>query len=625
MKRNRLILGLLALVAVVALALSACVSTSKSAAEGPIELVFIETSDIHGAIYPYNFITGKPMDSSLAQVMTFVKQKRAEGSEVILLDNGDSMQGQPTVYYYNFEKTNVPHIWSEALNYMQYDVVTVGNHDIEAGHAVYDKLVKEFKIPYLCANVVDEKTRQPYFKPYTVIVRKGIKIAVLGLTEPGVTTQLPYQLWAGLDIEDMVDTAKKWTPIIQEKEKPDLIVGLFHAGVDYTYNGAKADDKLNESASQLVAERVAGFDLIFVGHDHSGWDGYGWDPVAKKKVPVKGPDGRVVPIYGPTAGAANVARVIVTMEKDKATKQWNKTINGVLVPMKDYKPDADFLAKFDAAKKELMAWVDRPVGKMEGKVTSEDALFGDSAFVDLIHRIQLEICADPSTGMKPAQISIAAPLDQYAFLPSSADGTIFVRDMFNLYKYENFLYTMDLTGKQVKDFMEYNYAQWMNQMKNAEDQLINFMVDKDGKFVFNARYNSYDTVTRAYNYDSFAGINYTVDVSKPAGERVTIISMSNGDKFDLAKTYSVAINSYRGSGGGNHLIKGSGIDPLVLKKMSLVTSATTKDLRYYMLKWFEKQAGAIKLAKDNNWKVIPEDWAAKGREKSYPMLYPPQK
>ncbi len=625
MKRNRLIISLLALAAALMLVFGACVSTTKTTQEGPIELVFIETSDVHGAIFPYNFITGKPMDSSMAQVMTFVKQKRAEGAEVILMDNGDSLQGQPTVYYYNFEKTKATHIWADVLNYMRYDVVTVGNHDIEAGHAVYDKLVKEFKMPYICANIVDEKTREPYFKPYTVIIRKGIKIAILGLTEPGITTQLPYQLWKGLDIEDMVDTAKKWIPIIQQKEKPDLIVGLFHAGVDYTYGGAKADDKRNESASQLVAERVPGFDVIFVGHDHAGWDGDGWDPVAKKKVAVKGPDGRIVPIYGPTANATNVARVIVTMEKDKATGTWKKSFSGVLVPMKDYKPDAEFMAKFEGAKQELITWVDRPIGKMEGKVTSEDALFGDSAFVDLIHRIQLEICNDPTTGMKPAQISIAAPLDQYAYLPTSADGTIRVRDMFNLYKYENFLYTMDLTGKQIKDFMEYNYAMWMNQMTGPDDHLINFAKDKDGNFVFNARYNNYDTVTRPYNYDSFAGIKYTVDVSKPAGQRVTIISLSNGEAFDLNKTYSVAINSYRGSGGGQHLIKGAGISADVLKKMTLVTSSTTKDLRYYMLKWFEKQSGVIKLEKDNNWKVIPEEWAQKGREKSYPFLYPPAK
>jgi len=293
--------------------------------------------------------------------------------------------------------------------------------------------------------------------------------------------------------------------------------------------------------------------------------------------------------------------------------------------MKGVKADEAFLAKFDPAKAELMAWVERPIGTMVGKINSDEAMFGDSAFVDLINRIQLELCADPAMGLKPAQISIAAPLDQYAYLPTTADGTIKVRDMFSLYKYENFMYTMDLTGEQIVKFMEFNYAGQFATMTGPEDQLIAFVKGPDGKFVFNARYNSYDTVTRAYNYDALAGVKYTVDVSKPAGERITVVSMADGTPFDPAKTYSVAINSYRGSGGGGHLTKGVGLPADRLKKLELVTSSTTKDLRFYMLKWFEKQTGPIEVKSDNNWKVIPEDWAAAGKVNSYPMMYPPKK
>ena len=110
-----------------------------------------------------------------------------------------------------------------------------------------------------------------------------------------------------------------------------------------------------------------------------------------------------------------------------------------LVPLKGVAADEAFLAKFEPAKADLMAWVERPIGKMVGSINSDEAMFGDSAFVDLINRIQLELCADPTMGLKPAQISIAAPLDQYAYLPTMQDGTIKVRDMFSLYKYENFI------------------------------------------------------------------------------------------------------------------------------------------------------------------------------------------
>lgn len=618
--RFRTMLSALAVIALV-VAIGSCAHPFEKFAETPLKITFIETTDIHGAIFPYDFITGKPLDTSMAQVATIVAEKRAAG-DVVLLDDGDSLQGQPTVYYYNFEKTNVPHIWSETLNYLQYDVVTAGNHDIEAGHPVYDKLVKEFQMPFICANIVREDNGEPYFKPYAIVTRQGVKIAILGLTEPKITEQLPYAFWSGLDITDMVETAKKWIPIIQAKEKPDLIVGLFHAGVDWTYGGQTAETPKNESASQLVVERVPGFDFILVGHDHAGWSGKGWDAVAKTKtVDVKDPSGKIVPIYGGLAGAQSIPVIEVTLKWNRETKTWTKTIAGELKPLKGVAADPTFLAKFEPYKTDLLAWVERSIGKMVGKMTSDDALFGDSAFVDLIHRIQLEITNDPAMGLKPAQISIAAPLDQYAYLPTTADGVIKVRDMFSLYKYENFLYTMDLTGEQIKKFMEYNYGNQFDTMTGPTDHLIAFAKGADGKPVYNERYKSFDTKTRPYNYDSVAGIKYTVDVSRPAGSRVTILSMADGTPFSMTKTYSVAINSYRGSGGGGHLTTGVGLDAGILKRLELVTSSTTKDLRYYMLKWFEKQTGDIAPKQDDNWKVIPEDWAAAGEITDYPMIY----
>jgi len=606
--------------------IASCAHPFDKFAETPLRITFMETSDIHGAIFPYNFITGQALDTSMAQVATLVAQQRAAGGEVVLLDDGDSLQGQPPVYYYNFLKTDVPHIWGQVINYLKYDVVGVGNHDIEAGHPVYDKLRKELAAPMICANIVKEGTTEPYFQPYTIITRQGIKIAVIGMIEPKITEQLPKAFWSGMDVLDMVQTAKKWVPIIQEKEKPDVIIGLLHAGVDYTYAAQNADTPSNENASQLVIERVPGLDLVFVGHDHSGWDGKGYDPVAKaKNVDVKDPSGKIVPIFGPLDAAKNVAVVNLDLQWNKKTKSWTKSFTGSLVPIKGVAADPAFVAKFDSARTDMMAWVERPIGKMVGKITSDEALFGDSAFVDLINRIQLELCADPAMGLKPAQISFAAPLSSTAYLPTTADGTIKVRDMFSLYKYENYLYTMNLTGEQIKKFMEFNYGNQFATMTGPADHLISFMMDKDGKLVFNPRYGSYDTTTAAYNYDSVAGIKYIIDVSKPAGSRVTIQSMADGTPFDMAKTYSVAINSYRGSGGGGHLTKGVGLPAADLQKLKLVTSSTTKDLRYYMLTWFEKQSGPITVTCDNNWKVIPEAWAAAGKVTDYPLLFPPAK
>jgi 2',3'-cyclic-nucleotide 2'-phosphodiesterase / 3'-nucleotidase len=609
---GHLLLGAL----VLALAFATAAGAVAQAGPDKLSLTFIETTDIHGALFPYNFIKAAPMGTSLAQIATIVAAERAKsGRELILLDDGDSLQGQPTVYYYNFQKTDVPHIWGQALNYLGYDAIGVGNHDIEAGHEVYDKLYDEVKAPVLCANAV-KGDGSPYFKPYTVIVRKGVKVAILGMITPKIPDWLPPQFWSGMAFVDMVETARKWVPIIQEKEKPDLLVGLFHAGVDYSYGGTNRDTPSNENAAQLVAELVPGFDLVFAGHDHAGWDGQGWDPVAKRKIDVAGPDGKPVGIFGAKNAAASVAYVGVDLSRDKKTGKWNKVVTGYLMPTEGIAADKAFLAKFQGAYDEVKAWVDRPVGKLAGKITTRDSMFGDSAFVDLIHRIQLELSADPAMGLKKAEISFAAPLTFDATIPSSADGTMYVRDMFNLYQYENFLYTMDMTGQQIKDFLEYSYKSWLATMPNEGNHLISLAKDKDGKTV---------TAAPSYNYDSAAGIVYTVDVTKPAGSRVSISGLAGGGSFDLAATYTVAINSYRGQGGGGHLTAGAGLDKASVQKLKFVNGATTKDLRFYLLKWFEKQVGAVRVEALGTWRIVPEGLAAEGRAVDTPILYPDKK
>ena len=590
-------------------AVLALFATAASAAPSKVVLKFVETTDVHGSIFPYNFITDQPVDGSLAQLAYFLVSERADPKQsVILLDNGDILQGQPVVYYYNFEKTDVPHVLPQVMNYLGYDAGALGNHDIEAGHPVYDRLVKEFSFPWLAANAV-KPDGTPYFTPYTVLERGGLKIAVIGLITPWIPNWLPSQFWTGMQFEDMVVSAKKWVKVVQEKEKPDLVVGLFHSGVDFTYGGAKADTPNNENASELVATRVEGFDLIFTGHDHA----------ANNKV-VKDPAGKPVTIVGGQNAARNIAIATVTLTKN-SFGAWDKAIETQIKPLAGITIDMKFTAKFLQQFREVKAWVSRPIGKMARKISTRDSMFGDSAFVDLIHNIQLSLTGRPEYGLNQAEISFAAPLSMDATIPSSPDGTLYVRDMFNLYVYENFLYTMTMTGQQVKDFLEYSYAGWLNTMASEADHLIAFKKDASGAVVLDEKSKRPIQTTRYYNYDSAAGLVYTVDVAKSAGSRVTIASMADGKPFDLAKTYSVAINSYRAQGGGGHLVSGAKMNDAEVKAMKYITSSTIKDLRYYIMKWIEVQTGTLDPKPNGNWKILPEAWAEKGKVLDLPMLY----
>jgi 2',3'-cyclic-nucleotide 2'-phosphodiesterase / 3'-nucleotidase len=563
-----------------------------------VNVKIIETSDVHGAIFPYDFTDNKPTNASLARVTTYVKEQRADTNQVVfLVDNGDILQGTPAVYYYNFEKTDTLHLYADVMNYMKYDVGTVGNHDIEAGHDVYDRFGKEINFPWLAANAINTKTNEPYFKPYTVLERNGIRIAMLGLITPAIPKWLPEKIYSGIRFDDMIETAKKCVKIIKEKEKPNLLIGLFHSGVDYTYGGENENIYKNENASKLVAEKVSGFDIVFVGHDHAGWN-----------FSTKNPSGKDVLILGTTSGARNVAVADVKFSFSGVDHKFTlDSASGELIDMNNYPLDPSFMKRYGKNLDEVKEYVNRPIGKFEETISSRDALFGPSQFVDLIQKIQLSL-----TG---ADVSFSAPLSQNANIEN---GEVYVKDMFDLYRYENLLYTMELSGQEIKDYLEYSYGNWFNQMKEKTDHLLKFKLDKDGKIVYSERTKSPELEERYYNFDSAAGIDYTVDITKPVGNRVIIRGFSNGKPFDFKVKYAVAINSYRGNGGGGHLTRGANISQSELSKR--VLTSTEKDLRYYLMKWIEKEK-TITPKLIGNWKVIPEDWWAAGKERDYKLLF----
>lgn len=563
-----------------------------------VTLKFIETSDVHGAVLPFDFLNDTSAASSLSQVHTYANlERRQPNQEVILLDNGDILQGDPLVYYYNFEAPNEKHIYADVMNFMKYDAATIGNHDIETGHPVYDKFRNEIKFPWLAANAINTETNEPYFIPYTIIERKGIRIAVLGLITPAIPNWLPENIWEGMEFADMIESAKKWVPIIKEKENPDLLIGLFHAGVDYTFDDKTAETYKNENASQLVAEQVPGFDVVFVGHDHHGWS-----------FKTTNSAGDSVLILGAKSKAKTVAVATITMRFDKEKEHWKKMKSeGTIVDITKFKPDDMFMSKYTIPLNQIENYVSQPIAQIKGTISTKESMFGPSAFMDIIHIAQLDISR--------ADISFAAPL---SFNTTIDGGWIRVRDMFKLYKYENLLYTMELRGQEVKDYLEYSYGKWFKQMKDENDDLLKFKKDDSGNIIFSEGYGTPVLEEQYYNFSSALGINYTVDVSKPVGERINITSFVDGSPFLMDKNYTVAINSYRGNGGGGHLTRGAGIPKKELANR--IIGSTDKDLRYHIMKWL-KDIKVIYPNQVNNWKVIPEEWWTKATLKNYALMF----
>ena len=310
---------------------------------GEVRITLLETSDVHGCFFPYDFITGKPRAGSIARLSTYVDSLRASlGDGLVLLDNGDILQGQPISYYYNYVDTTQQNIAAQVVNYLGYDAQAVGNHDVEPGHAVYDKWMGEVKCPVLGANIVNTATGSPYVKPYTILHKKGVKIAVLGMLTPAIPNWLAPRIYSGLRIDDIVESSKYWIKYIHDNENPDLVVGLFHSGLE----GGIVTSSYCENEALAVARQVEGIDIIFFGHDH-----------VKHNSVENG-----VLLLNSANNAMQVARADVTLHREGDCSWRLGMKKGSLVDYTTIKPDSQYMAHFKPQLDSVKSWVNQQRG-----------------------------------------------------------------------------------------------------------------------------------------------------------------------------------------------------------------------------------------------------------------------
>lgn len=548
-----------------------------------IHLELIETSDIHGNFFPYNFVTDKPGEGSLARVHTLLTKKRKKfGNRLIYIDNGDILQGQPAAYYYDYVDTKSKHLAAATLNYLRCDVGNMGNHDVETGHDVYDRWIKECDFPILGANVIDVKTGKPYLTPYVVLERDGARIAVFGMITPAIPMWLPEMLWSGLQFEDMEVCARKWVKLIHEKEKPDILLGVFHAGKE----SVRQVDYYNEDATMDIARNVPGFDVLLIGHDHRRFCST-----------ITNIENQPVWIVNPANNGVVVGEIEIKLMKIDS-KVIHKKITAKLTKVANYGISKDYMNHFEKQYMEVKNFVSHRIGRLEQDLRMESAYFGPSAFIDFIHALQLDLTK--------ADVSFCAPLSFDAEIKA---GDVYMRDMFNLYRYENMLYTIRMTGEEIKNYLEFSYALWTNQMASPDDHVM-LLTQLEGE--------RYGFKNFTFNFDSAAGIYYTVDVTRPSGNKICITKMADGRPFDLNAVYTVAINSYRGNGGGELLTVGAGIPKEDIS--SRIINVTSKDMRYYLMEYITKH-GSVNPKPLGLWKLIPEEWTDKAIERDKELLF----
>lgn len=536
-------------------------------------LRIIHTTDLHGNVFPTDFKALRPTSGGMSRLASFLKAARSDRSELLLFDGGDVLQGDPTAYYYNYMDTTGTHLFSRAMNYLRYDAAIPGNHDIETGHAVYDKWVAGCDFPFLAANAIDTETGKPYWAPYKVFDRNGLRVALLGFITPAIPEWLPQSLWTGMRFDDIIESAKYWVPFVIQEEKPDFVVCVLHSG--------RENDNSNylEDAGMTLAREVAGIDVLLLGHDHREYSRR-----------VKGAEADSVLVLNPANHLDKVSDVRLSLAR-KGDKVLHKRVEGGLTDISRLTPDSAFMAHFSSDEAAVRRFVNEPMCVSSTEISSADALFGPSPFMDLIHHVMLS-----ESG---ADISFAAPLSINTDLPADS---IYMYHMFAIYPYENFLCTMQMTGREIRDYLEFSYSRWVADPTRQNGHLILLKKDVVASDRFKTMYPS-------FNYSAAGGLRYTVDVTKPIGERVLITGVRDKmsgqgvyKPFVLDSVYTVALNSYRANGGGGLMTEGAGIAPEELH--SRLKNSTAVDIRQALIRYV-RRTGRVEVPPVCDWQFVP--------------------
>ena len=228
-------------------------SCTRTLKDGEYSLTILSTNDVHASWFDSTYI-GTDIRKSLFAVNTYVDSvRRADGAgHVLLVDVGDCLQGDNAAYYFNYVDTLSEHLFPRLLHYMDYDAVVWGNHDVETGHAVYDRVNRElsrYGIPFLAGNAIRDDNGKSYFPLYKTVMKAGLKIVVLGYENANIKAWLAEEVWSGMHFESIASRVQQDVDFVRAKEHPDVVVIGLHSATgegDGTNPEAEGMDVFNQ-------------------------------------------------------------------------------------------------------------------------------------------------------------------------------------------------------------------------------------------------------------------------------------------------------------------------------------------------------------------------------------------
>ncbi|MGW4446108.1 bifunctional metallophosphatase/5'-nucleotidase [Streptomyces sp. NPDC004682] len=503
-------------------------------------LTVMGTTDLHGHVFNWDYFKNAeyadPAGNALglSRISTLVNQVREEKGRhnTLLIDAGDTIQGTPLTYYYAkvdpiTAKGGPVHPMALAMNAIGYDAAALGNHEFNYGIETLRKFESQLRFPLLGANAVDAKTLKPAFQPYVmrefrVPGAPPVKVAVLGLTNPGIAIWDKAFVQGKLAFEGLEEQAAKWVPKLRSMGA-DVVLVSAHSGTSGTSSYGDQVPYV-ENAAANVARLVPGIDAILVGHAHL--------EIPELRV-VNEKSGKTVVLSEPLCFAERLTLFDVELVLRRG--RWE--VESVAASLRDSRTVADdpkITRLLTAEHKKVVAYVNQVVGRATETLTTVDARYKDAPIIDLINKVQEDVVKAALAGTAYASLPVlsqASPFSRTSEIPA---GDVTIRDLSSLYVYDNTLVAKLLTGAQVRAYLEYSAQYFVQTAPGAP-------VDVDKLTNANDRPD--------YNYDYVSGLSYDIDVAQPAGSRIKNLAFG-GAPLDDAAQFVFAVNNYRANGGG---------------------------------------------------------------------------
>lgn len=490
------------------LALVSCAPAQLQRSPQTVELVVATTTDVHGRLRAWDYYANQSEAvRGLSRAATIVDSVRAANpGRVILLDAGDLLQGNPLAYVAARVVADRTNPIVAAMNAMQYDAAAIGNHEYNYGVPYFDSVVRQAKFPFLSANTyrIDPAGVHAY-RPWTIIERAGVKVGIVGATTPGVAVWDAENIRGRLRFGDIVPAVRE---AVREARAAgaDVILVTVHSGLDgpSSYDTVTTGVPAENVAGRIAAE-VPGIDLLLYGHSHRESRGT--------------TIGQTLLIQ-PKNWAASVA--VAHLVVSRSGGAWRVTEKrSDLVQAAGHAENPTVLAATDAAHRETVAYVTTPVGTTSERWSTDSARVKDTPLIDFILEIERKVAgADLASTAAFSTDLVIGP------------GPITIAQVAQLYPYDNTLRAVRISGKQLRDYLEFSARYWRTPASPTGPLEA-------------------DPAIPAYNFDIVSGVDYVIDVSRPIGSRITRldykgVAVRNGDSFTMA------LNNYRQTGGGGY-------------------------------------------------------------------------